>query len=541
MTDAMAPAGVRKLGKKLLSRSTFAVYQNDVLLGYQWARLAHEGPDGVMTFELVSQLSRFLPAGRNPVTVQATVRTNAQLAPLSFEIRSTGKSLAISIANGVASVEMPDGAARELAVEQLDGFIDHRFPFLTSLIVSRALSRPSAEKHLNCFLVSQLLPLTYTLTSRSDGTVVSSLGEVLELGDDDELISIRITDQRFLAELTDTGPEHPEPNGHPSNPRYTPPTDQNIDVVDLEVDGPVVPLAATLTKPRTSGAHPAVLFIAGSGSADRHGFAGDIDTGTHEIVDGLTANGFVGLRYDKRGIGGTSAGPDLLDRGFVSSVADAEAALAFLRAQPCVDLSRVAVIGHSEGGLIALSLAARVVLSPAAVVLLACPGRAINKIIEDQIRWAAAQAGSSTDQVKAELNRFRRFISYVQRPEPWTEATVPADVYAGLRQRRWLSELLALKPTDLIAEAKCPVLIIQGDRDQQISPDEDAQKLFNTGLQAGVRVELRRYKDLDHLLKPVTTDTRLDSYSMPRSVDPTVIREITDWLRRVLPAPGNQS
>lgn len=512
---------------------TYEVYQSDVFLGNHWAKLVDDGTGRNRTYELHSVLSRLFPASAEPTKVDATLVTTQDFAPISLSVDSAGKSLGIHFADGVVAIEMPDGAVRSIEMESLDGLIDHSMPFLTALIVSRAMLQPGPERRLHCLLVNQLLPITYTISSRPDG-LVTSLEEQLRLGNDGELAEIEIIEQRFkalrVASFT------PPDDDTPSLPRrhYNPPKDANIEVKDTVIDGPVVSLAATLTKPRDNGPHPAVLFIAGSGSADRHGFSSDIDLGTHEIMDELSDSGFVGLRYDKRGVGETPAGPDPFEYGFDDNVLDAKAALDYLRDRHCVNPSQVAVIGHSEGAVVALILAAESSSPPAALVLLASPGRPIDDVMESQIRWAGRQTEASEDQVDDQLKAFRRFVEYVRSPDPWTEGTVPANVYAGLRQRRWLSELLKRDPSQLIAHAQCPILIVQGDRDQQILADEDAERLLAAGRNASVEVELRRYHELDHLLKPVTQDTRLDSYALSRAVDAQVIKDIAIWLKRVL-------
>ncbi len=112
------------------------------------------------------------------------------------------------------------------------------------------------------------------------------------------------------------------------------------------------------------GAVPAVLLLAGSGPTDRNGdsslLPGQIGTLRH-LADVLEDNGFASLRYDKLGSGTTGLGPydveDVADLGFSTFIDAAADALAFLARQRGVDSSRMYVIGHSEGALIALSLA----------------------------------------------------------------------------------------------------------------------------------------------------------------------------------------
>ncbi|WP_241385471.1 alpha/beta hydrolase [Rhodococcus sp. CH91] len=112
------------------------------------------------------------------------------------------------------------------------------------------------------------------------------------------------------------------------------------------------------------GPVPGVLLLAGSGPTDRNGdsalLPGSIGTLRH-LADVLERKGFASLRYDKLGSGVTALGPysveDVADLGFSTFIDAASDALAFLGSQRGVDAQRLYVVGHSEGALIALSLA----------------------------------------------------------------------------------------------------------------------------------------------------------------------------------------
>jgi len=112
------------------------------------------------------------------------------------------------------------------------------------------------------------------------------------------------------------------------------------------------------------GAVPGVLLLAGSGPTDRNGdsalLPGSIGTLRH-LADVLEKRGFASLRYDKLGSGVTGLGPydveDVADLGFSTFIDAASAGLDFLAGQRGVNADRLYVVGHSEGALIALTLA----------------------------------------------------------------------------------------------------------------------------------------------------------------------------------------
>ncbi|WP_405168178.1 lysophospholipase [Nocardia sp. NBC_01499] len=111
-----------------------------------------------------------------------------------------------------------------------------------------------------------------------------------------------------------------------------------------------------------TGAVPAMLLVAGSGPTDRDGDSAVVDgsVGTlRYLADVLARHGFASLRYDKLSTGKTGMGPfpDMSNLSYDEIVDDAAAALNFLAAQQGIDHSKIGVIGHSQGALVALALA----------------------------------------------------------------------------------------------------------------------------------------------------------------------------------------
>src|SRR5206468_7559058 len=131
-------------------------------------------------------------------------------------------------------------------------------------------------------------------------------------------------------------------------------------------------LAGTVSKPQSAAAArlPAVILIGGSGPTDRDGVAFGIPI-LGEIAGALADAGFVVVRYDKRGIG--QSGGRTESASLADYAEDVRAAVKMLAERKDVDPKRIAVVGHSEGGLVALMTAAHE-KKVAAVGLIATPG-----------------------------------------------------------------------------------------------------------------------------------------------------------------------
>jgi hypothetical protein len=146
--------------------------------------------------------------------------------------------------------------------------------------------------------------------------------------------------------------------------------------VAIPAAGGEVTLAGTVTVPEGPGPHPAAVLVGGFGPNNRDGAFGDRGRGAYRAwAEELAERGLAVLRYDKRGIG-ESEGPALSWLDARPLAADAVAATRVLAGLPGVDPGRVTLIGHSQGG--DLALAAALVAPATRIVTLAAPGRPLG-------------------------------------------------------------------------------------------------------------------------------------------------------------------
>src|ERR1700723_3779992 len=117
---------------------------------------------------------------------------------------------------------------------------------------------------------------------------------------------------------------------------------------------------AVLTVPSDVERPPVALLIAGSGTTDHDGNGPQIKPATlKKLSEQLVARKFATLRYAKRGAGGWKpefGRPE--DFRFKDYVEDAVALVNYLRSSR--KFSRLVLVGHSEGGLVAILAARRV-------------------------------------------------------------------------------------------------------------------------------------------------------------------------------------
>ncbi|MBS4045379.1 MAG: alpha/beta hydrolase family protein [Ferrovibrio sp.] len=301
-------------------------------------------------------------------------------------------------------------------------------------------------------------------------------------------------------------------------------------------DGAV--LAGTLTMPGGMVEKvPALVLLQGSGPTDRDSNQPPVlrTDLLRQIAEGLAQKGIATLRYDKRGMHANAPGLPTDPKDYAAYfdwqrfVDDAYAAYAFLRAQPSVDLHKTGIAGHSEGGMIALDLAARLQdrEKPAMLVLMATAGRPLDVIVREQLeRQLSAVKPAQKRAFLAENDRVVREIRDTGKvPEKLPQAL--NGLYPFYSGPFWQAQL-KLDPAELARRYPGPVLLVQGEADIQISADRDATALDNA---------LKRRAEDDHtlILLPRTSHALkvLQNDKDPGfegEIDPALIERMATWL-----------
>jgi pimeloyl-ACP methyl ester carboxylesterase len=280
-------------------------------------------------------------------------------------------------------------------------------------------------------------------------------------------------------------------------------------------------LSGIMLRPETSTA--SILIIPGSGPTDRDGNnrLGVRGAPYKRLAEGLASKRITTVRVDKRGMFGSSrAAADPNSVTINDYAGDVHAWVRVIREQtgvPCVW-----VAGHSEGGLVALASSQ----NPdglCGLILLASPGRPVGQVLREQLQLGLGkglmlQQASST--IKAlEAGR-----------HPNVNSLHPAlqQMFAPPIQG-FLISMLSYDPARLIAEFHKPVLILQGERDLQVSV-VDAKRLK----EAAPEAKLVLLPDANHFFKVVKSADKAANaatYSQPGvPLAPHVADEIADFV-----------
>lgn len=235
----------------------------------------------------------------------------------------------------------------------------------------------------------------------------------------------------------------------------------------------------------------ALLIIAGSGPTDRDGnspLLSGKNNSLLDLADSLSEQGIATLRYDKRGIAKSRMADGIGEEQMTitNMIDDAVLMIDWLKKK---GFEQVYVAGHSEGSLIGMLAAAKT--NVAGFISLAGAGRTAEVVLKEQL---SKQVPAST------LANFEKALDSVKKG---MTVTASDDLMKSLLRpsvQPYMRSWLALDPAKEIAKLKCPVLIIQGDKDLQVTVS-DAQLLHR----ASPKSKLEIIASMNHVLKDIGT------------------------------------
>ncbi len=314
----------------------------------------------------------------------------------------------------------------------------------------------------------------------------------------------------------------------PDPPPWSAPTYAQPDAFhEREVEVGTAPaLPGTITLPRGAGPFPAIVLVHGSGPHDRDESVGGAKP-FKDLAWGLASRGVAVLRYVKR-TQHAPAGVLTQKEEFLDSAADA---IALLRSTPDVDPRRVHVLGHSQGGYLAPRIAEAAKPSLAGVVIVAGSSRPIVDSLVDQLEYFLSLSPGDVS-LRATLDAARAFKKEVEAEtlQPDDELTFP--VGGKLRGAYFLDDR-GYDPVKVAQRLVCPVLVLHGGRDYQVTERDFAR--WKVALAGKSGVVLKTYPTLNHLFVGGEGTPGPAEYAKPGHVDEQVIADIAEFVRRATP------
>lgn len=282
-----------------------------------------------------------------------------------------------------------------------------------------------------------------------------------------------------------------------------PPLDYTTQEVSFENKTAGAVLSGTLTWPEGYDGKkpvPVVIMVSGSGLQNR-----DEEVFGHKpflvLADRLARNGIASLRYDDRGTGKSTG--DVSKATTSDFMKDAAAGLELLRSMDG-KFSRVGVIGHSEGGLIAFMLAA--------------DGRTdfIVSMAGTGVKGDTIIAGQSNDA----LRRTGRLANV-------TATDIRKQAETG--GNAWLRYFVDYDPADVIASTTCPVMALNGTMDTQVRPRLNLDRIKSL-LPHNAKNSIKEYDGLNHLFQHCTTGFADEYGTIEETMSEDVMKDIAGWI-----------
>lgn len=317
-----------------------------------------------------------------------------------------------------------------------------------------------------------------------------------------------------------------------------------------------VALYGTLTLPNKEGQFPAVVLISGSGPQNR-----DEELMGHKpflvLSDYLTRNGIAVLRYDDRG---TAKSKGIFSTGTSFDFSnDAEAAFNYLLTRKEIIPNKIGLIGHSEGGLIAPMIAARN-NNVGFVVMLAGTGLSGDQIMLLQQELIARADGAKESDIEKTRSTNKAVFDIVRKNENPNNLNAELTNYLKTELEKdtalsnslgmsiddyikstlkqitspWFQYFLKYDPKQALAQVKCPVLAINGEKDLQVPPKEDLAAIKKALKKGGNKnFVTKELPGLNHLFQECKTGSPDEYGEIEQTFSPIALKEILKWLTTI--------
>ena len=320
-------------------------------------------------------------------------------------------------------------------------------------------------------------------------------------------------------------------------------------------------LAGTLTIPKEEKKYPAVILLTGSGPQNRdeeiYGFKI-----FQKIADYLTRRGIAVLRYDDRGVGGSTG--NTMQSTTEDFAGDAQAAIDFLKKQKNIDPKKIGFLGHSEGAIIAPMVAAN---SNDVAFMVLMSGTGVNGgevLLEQQklILKASGVADSLINQnleLQKEINKalnnnkdLNDIRNDIQTFAEKDYETLSPDIKASIKDKKayinstvqsqimvfnnpWFKYFINYDPAPALQKVKVPVLITFGELDLQVPVNQNKPKM-EEALRLGGNNNFKSiiFPKANHLYQEAKTGSPGEYNELEKEFVPGFLEKIGDWIEQIV-------
>jgi uncharacterized protein len=316
-----------------------------------------------------------------------------------------------------------------------------------------------------------------------------------------------------------------------------------------------ITLAGTLTIPQEGEKFPAVVLISGSGGQNRNE-----EMLGHKpflvIANYFTRNGFAVLRYDDRGIAESKGNYSTATTEDFAT--DALSAVEFLKTRNEINHSKIGLIGHSEGGMIAPMTAVQS-NDVAFIVLMAGIGIPGDSILYLQGELIQRAEGTSEAEIQNSVRIQRKLFKMIKEinddemlkskiSEAFKEDYASLsdedkskmgdpEVYLQMQMKTitspWFKYFVRFDPVPTLEKVKCPALAINGEKDLQVPPKENLSAIESALKRGGNKnYETKLLPGLNHLFQTSKTGAISEYSRIEETISPLALETMLNWLNK---------
>ena len=336
--------------------------------------------------------------------------------------------------------------------------------------------------------------------------------------------------------------EKETPKARPQDPQ--PPFNYRAEEVTFTNKKEGNTLAGTLTIPEGDGPFPALVLVSGSGQQNRNE-----ELMNHRpfwvIADYLSRRGVAVLRYDDRGMGGSTG--EVLNATSLDFSYDAEAAFDYLLNRKEINASEIGILGHSEGGIINFMVAER---RPEVAFLVSLAGPAVNgiEVLKEQQAAILRAQGMSEEMVQFSGNANVQMFDIIEASSSREEADTLlrqllkgwgyneelTEQTVGQMASPWMYYFLKYDPTDAIVKTNCPALLLNGSKDLQVLASQNFPAYERIIAEHGkTNLTLRELPDLNHLFQHCETGSPTEYVEIEETISPEVLELVVGFVKNL--------
>lgn len=316
-------------------------------------------------------------------------------------------------------------------------------------------------------------------------------------------------------------------------------------------------LAGTLTIPKEEKKYPAVILLTGSGpqNRDEEIFGFKI---FQKIADYFTRKGIAVLRYDDRGVGGSTG--NTMQSTTEDFAGDAQAAIDFLKKQKNIDPKKIGFLGHSEGGIIAPMVAAN---SDDVAFMVLMSGTGVNggEILLEQQKLILKASGVADSLINQNLDLQKKVNKALSNDKDLNDIrndiqafaekdyeTLSTDIKASIKDKKayinstvqsqimmfnnpWFRYFIQYDPAPALQKVKVPVLMTFGELDLQVPVNQNKPKM-EEALRLGGNNNFKSiiFPKANHLYQEAKTGSPGEYNELQKEFVPGFLQTIADWI-----------